>query len=133
MLALRRDVYNWPMDEQIYEAIVRDALEALPEPHREQLEHVAIVIEKSPPPGHRGILLGRYEGIPLTAWGRDVNGKLPDKISLFQESIERIAQTPEDIPHIVRETLWHEIAHYFGFGHEKIHEMEKRWKAKRAK
>ena len=120
------------MDHQIYESIVRDAIDALPEQINTQLNDVLIVIDDVPPPHGKGILLGLYEGVPLTAWGRgEMNGKPPDKISIFTSSIERIAKTPEEIPHLVRETLWHEIAHYFGFDHDRIGDMEKRWREKR--
>jgi predicted Zn-dependent protease with MMP-like domain len=119
------------MDRAQYEAIVRDAVDALPDHLREQLKDVAIVIEDVAPKKGRGVLLGLYEGIPLTTWGREMGSQLPDKITLFRESIELVAETPEEIPHLVRETLWHEIAHFFGFEHNKIHEMEERWKEKR--
>jgi predicted Zn-dependent protease with MMP-like domain len=119
------------MDLILYETIVRDALSTLPEKLRTPLQDVAIIVEDEPPPGHPGILLGLYEGVPFTAWGRDFNGKPPDKITLYRASIERVAHSPEEIPHLVRETLWHEIAHYFGYGHDHIRDMEARWRAAR--
>lgn len=119
------------MDLQTYETIVRDTVDALPQQLREQLKDVAIVIEEQAPPQEKGILLGLYEGVPLTAWGKGMSPQLPDKITLFQQSIELVAKTPDEIPAIVRETLWHEIAHYFGFGHDRIHIMEERWRRKR--
>lgn len=75
-------------------------------------------------------LLGLYEGVPLTAWGRDAGGKLPDKITIFQEPIERIALSPADIPRVVRETVWHEIGHHFGLSEERVRQLEKRWAAR---
>lgn len=120
------------MERAQYEAIIRDTIDALPDHIREKLNDVAIVIEEKSPPQKRGVLLGLYEGVPLTAWGRDMAVKLPDKITLFTSSIEVVAQSEERIPDIVRETLWHEIAHYFGFEHDHIHEMEKRWREKRS-
>ena len=119
------------MDHELYEAIVRDTVDALPEHLRDQLKDVAIVIEEEAPPQKKGILLGLYEGVPLTAWGKGMGPQLPDKITLFKQSIELIAKTPKEIPALVRETLWHEIAHYFGFDHDKIHQMEKRWRERR--
>ncbi len=115
----------------MYEAMIVDVVDALPEQLRDQLKDVAIVIEKHAPPQKKGILLGLYEGVPLTTWGKGMGSQLPDKITLFKRSIELVARTEEEIPALVRETLWHEIAHYFGFDHDKIHQMEKRWRAKR--
>lgn len=121
-------------DTDVFEGYVREALEAVPEHLRAQMSDVIIVIEDRPRPGQnrnrKGLLLGLYEGVPLTEWGRDYNGKLPDKITIFRQSIEAVAESPEEIPRITRETVWHEVAHFFGFGHDKIHEMEKRWRAK---
>ncbi len=121
------------MDHQTYEAIVKDTVDALPDQLREKLSDVLIAIEEDPPPHRKGILLGLYEGVPLTTWGRDFNGKPPDKITLYRASIERVARSPEEIPSLVRETLWHEIAHYFGFDHDHIGRMEERWRAQRKK
>jgi predicted Zn-dependent protease with MMP-like domain len=116
------------MDPQIYETIVREALSALPAHLRGALKDVLIVIEDEQPPSRPGILLGLYEGVPLPAWGRDFSGKLPDKITLFRASIERVAGSEERIPAIVRETVWHEIGHYFGLDHRQIRKMEERWR-----
>ena len=119
------------MNYEQYETIVQDTVDALPEQLRDQLKGVAIVIEDKAPPQKKGILLGLFQGVPLTAWGKGMGPQPPDKITLFQQSIERVAKTPEDIPALVRETLWHEIAHYFGFDHDHIHHMEERWRANR--
>ena len=57
---------------------------------------------------------------------------MPDQITLFAHAIESEAENEEEIPHIVRETLWHEIAHHFGFDHDAMHDMEERWRNKRS-
>lgn len=120
------------MERAVFETYINEAIADLPEKIRTHLNDVAIVVEDVPATRRtRGLLLGLYEGIPLTAWGRGFAEKPPDKITLFKENIEAVANTPEDIPHIIRETLWHELAHYFGFDHDHIHTMEKRWRAKR--
>lgn len=119
------------MDRTAFELCIDQALKELPEEIQEQLKEVAIVVEEHPRMHGRGLLLGLYEGIPLTAWGRGHAQKLPDKITLFMESILTVARTPEEIPHIIKETLLHEIAHYFGYDHDHIHEMERRWREKR--
>lgn len=126
-----------PLELPAFERIVNDTVATLPQQFQDALKEVVIVIELRQPPmrlsGH-GTLLGLYEGVPLTEWGRDYSGKLPDKITLFKENIEAYAKTPEELPDVIRETLLHEIAHYFGYDHDKIHDMEKRWrKQSRAK
>lgn len=123
----------YPMEPQTYEIIAQEALSALPAHLRDALQDVVIVIENDPPRGHHGMLLGLYEGVPLSAWGRDFSGKLPDKITLFRSSIERVAESPEQIPAVIRETVWHEIGHYFGLDHRQIRKMEERWRKRREK
>jgi len=125
--------------DPLYDDAIAEALDALPSRICEAMKDVVIIVEERPsrrpdayPIRHGQVLLGLYEGVPLTAWGREWNGKPPDKITLFREPIEKVAGSPENVPRLIRETLWHEIAHYFGFGHEKIHAMEKRWRTRRS-
>lgn len=119
------------MQRADYEAIINDAISALPETMQSRLNEVAFVIDEQAAPQHDELLLGLYEGIPLTEWGRDQVSTLPDKITLFVRAIEESVETDDEIPDAVRETLWHEIAHFFGFEHDKIDEMERRWQERR--
>ena len=67
-------------------------------------------------------LLGLYEGVPITA--RENYGfVLPDKITIFQRSIEGICETREEVIEEVRETVIHEVAHHFGIDDAALHEM----------
>lgn len=120
------------MERETYDAIVRETIDALPPRLREQMRDVVVVIEDRPQRGRRRHLLGLYQGVPITEWGKGgVVAALPDQITLFAHAIEAYAVSEEEIPHVVRETLWHEIAHHFGFDHDVIHEMEARWKSQR--
>ncbi len=124
------------METQEFQRLIDKTIESLPPQFREKLEGVAVCVE--PLPGsHHGVrkgsrsLLGLYEGVPFTEWNRDFSGKLLDKITLFQQNIEEFAESPDEIPHVIRETLLHEIGHHFGLDHDRIGKMEKRWKAAR--
>jgi predicted Zn-dependent protease with MMP-like domain len=120
-----------PLSDAEFDRIVQEAIVALPKHIQEKLHDVAIAVEPRAK-GPRGeTLLGLYEGVPLTAWGRNYSGKATDKITLYKETIEAYAHTPEEVPNVIRDTLLHEIAHYFGFDHDKIHIMERRWRAAR--
>src|SRR5688500_4277817 len=62
------------IDDHDLEALVVDALERLPEPFRERLGSVAIVVEEEPTPDQLASvrahgLYGLYQGVPRTAWG----------------------------------------------------------------
>jgi predicted Zn-dependent protease with MMP-like domain len=124
--------YCGPMDRTEFDRIVNETILTLPPQFQQALENVAIVIEDvqthANSGGMRGVLLGLYQGTPITTWGRDYSGKLPDKISLFKDNIEWAAGSPDRVPETIRTTLLHEIAHYFGYDHDKIHRMERRWR-----
>jgi predicted Zn-dependent protease with MMP-like domain len=111
------------MKQEDFEMLVAEALENLPENIQKKMENVAIIVQENPTAeqlkqtGVRqgSLLLGLYEGIPQTAWGRGFGGNLPDKITIFQSPIEQFAFNPEEIKKLVKNTVIHEIAHHFGF------------------
>lgn len=112
----------------IFEELVADALDSLPEEIEQAMENVEVVVEDEPPPEmmaglHRsGELLGLYQGIPLTR--RDYySNVLPDKISIYRGPITRLARTPEGIKDQVRRTVIHEIAHHFGIDDARLEEL----------
>ena len=68
------------------------------------------------------ILLGLYEGLPLTdRYNYDM--VLPDKITLFQQPIESICDTDEDVIREVQDTVVHEVAHHFGIDDDRLHQF----------
>jgi predicted Zn-dependent protease with MMP-like domain len=63
-------------------------------------------------------LLGLYEGVPLTAYGR-IGG--PEIITIYQNTIERYCDwDPNRIREQVRHTVLHEVAHHFGIDHDEM-------------
>lgn len=90
-----------------------------------------IVIERRPTARERklggigpgGTLLGLYHGIPITQRGEYYNLVVPDKISIYQEPIESICETDDDIREQVRITVLHELGHYFGIDDDRLHEL----------
>lgn len=111
-----------------FQDLVADALDSLPEEFAQRMENVEVVVEPEPPPEMlaqlpRGVtLFGLYHGVPLTRRGQYGN-VLPDKISIYEGPITRIARTPERITHQVRKTVIHEIAHHFGISDARLHEL----------
>ncbi|MBP7770645.1 MAG: metallopeptidase family protein [Candidatus Pacebacteria bacterium] len=98
-------------------------------------------------------LLGLYHGVPHTARGDyyGVGGTLPDTITLYQGPIEEEAaelvvqsqkgqmegktwpsgpeRAPDDlfgsaVRKVVRETIWHEVAHYMGYDEHQVRGRE---------
>jgi predicted Zn-dependent protease with MMP-like domain len=70
-------------------------------------------------------LLGLYEGIPLPSRGDGYSGVLPDVITIFKRPHEATAAGLEGLRREVHQTVWHEVAHYFGLDHGQIHSLEK--------
>lgn len=126
------------MEKDEFESLVEQAVRDLPGEIRQKMNNVAILVEASPAPeqmrkvGVRqaGTLLGLYEGVPETSWGKGFGGNLPDKITIFQESIERFARTSEEIKKLVKNVVWHEIAHHFGINEREARKLEQKWNLK---
>ncbi len=121
------------MKKSKFEKLVREGIGAIPKKFREKIDNAAIVIEDWPnqeqlrktriPAGFS--LFGLYEGVPQTKRG-NYGMVLPDKITIFKGPIERLARSDAEICEIVKNTVWHEIAHHFGIGEKGIRELEKK-------
>ncbi|WBL35224.1 metallopeptidase family protein [Tepidiforma flava] len=72
--------------------------------------------------GPNDLLLGLYHGIPLTRRGDNYNLVVPDKISIYQDHIEAICETDDEIREQVRKTVLHELGHYFGIDDDRLHD-----------
>ncbi|MGB2762688.1 MAG: metallopeptidase family protein [Minisyncoccales bacterium] len=124
------------MLEKDFEKLVKKAIVRLPQHIQKKMDNVAIVVKKRPSQyeleetGTKigGMLLGLYQGVPKTAWGRGFGMILPDKITIFQDSIEQITSSQEEIKELVKIVVWHEIAHHFGFSEKQIRSLETKWK-----
>ena len=114
--------------EHVFEDLVAEALDSLPDEIVDMMSNVEVVVEAEPPadflrdlpPG--STLLGHYHGVPLTGRGY-YDAALPDKISIYEGPITRMARTPEAIKEQVRRTVLHEIGHHFGLDEDRLHEL----------
>lgn len=125
------------ISQKEFEELVRNGIRAIPEKFLRRLENVDIVIEEKPTVFQQKklksrkdvLLLGLYEGIPQI--NRGFYGQvLPDKITIFKKATEELANSREDIKRIVRDTVWHEIAHHFGLNEREVRRAEKIRKTK---
>jgi predicted Zn-dependent protease with MMP-like domain len=118
-------------DEQFDQAITT-ALDELPQSYVDNMKNVVIVMADDPTQEQRSklklrcheTLFGLYEGIPLTQRGAGYNLVLPDKITLFKNPLMLASLDLGHFKKQVKHTLWHEIAHHYGLGHDNIHEIE---------
>ncbi len=118
-----------------FEELVNEGIKAIPKGFLEKLDNMDIIIEEEPTSEQLrklkirsgSFLFGLYEGVPQTKrWG--YSQVLPDKITIFKNPIEKVAQSEEKIKEIVRNTVWHEIAHHFGMDEKRVKEAESRRK-----
>ncbi len=109
------------MERDAFEKLVAEAIDEIPAEFLARLKNVAVVIEdelseeqiKKLKLRKDLTLLGLYEGVPQTKRG-EYTMALPDKISIFKNSIELVSQSPAEIKKLVQDTVRHEIAHHFG-------------------
>ncbi len=114
-----------------FDSLISRAMSELPQKYIQGLDNVAIVYADDPDEHQRkksdlqpgSLLLGLYEGIPLTKRGAGYTFVLPDKITLFKNPILAVTNTPDQLFEQIKHTLWHEIAHYYGLNHNDIHKL----------
>jgi len=98
--------------------LVTKALSGLPEEFQSRLENIVVLIEDHPPKDMPNTL-GLYEGVPLTE--RTSDGiSFPDRITLFKGPIEHCCRTEKEIESEVRQTVLHEVGHFFGLEEEQL-------------
>lgn len=124
------------MDRRRFEALVAEALDALPAKYRALLENVAVVVEDRPSPEVAAefddTLLGLFDGVPRTEASVWDSGRGPNRVLLFRGNIEDYAReaagaegrpVEEIIREEVRLTVLHELGHYFGLGEEALEDV----------
>ena len=119
----------YEVDVEVLEDMVARAIGELPEVFTSRLDNLAIVVEESVRGGdfgsatQAGVLLGVYQGVPLTARGSGYGMTLPDRIVVFQRPLERLARDEAHLYELVRHTVQHEIAHHFGISDARLREL----------
>jgi predicted Zn-dependent protease with MMP-like domain len=118
------------IDRKDFEALVREALEELPQEFAERLDNVAVVVEEEPNPEvlrELGLdlhevedeLFGLYTGTPLSDRGVEYTG-VPDKIDIYMGPILRACDSAREVVREVKETVIHELGHHFGLEDEEM-------------
>ncbi|MGH9023732.1 MAG: metallopeptidase family protein [Acidimicrobiia bacterium] len=120
------------MTHNEFEALVERALRTLPRRFKEKIANVAIVVEDwaddetlreldiEPP----DTLYGLYRGIDLTHRDTSYGNVLPDTIHIYQGPIEEDCADATEMAELVRDTVIHEIGHYFGLDDDTMEGIE---------
>ena len=120
------------MRREKFEEIVEKGIKAIPEKFLRKLNNVAIVVEDEPTAAQKKklnihpdwALFGLYEGVPQVSRGANYSAVLPDKITIFKKPIEDEAADEKDVEEMVKNTVWHEIAHHFGMDEARVRRAE---------
>lgn len=127
--------YTLDMERAEFETLVAEGFERLPKQVREKIRNVAFLVEGEPSrkdKANEGLrddetLLGLYKGVPLSFRGEEygVGATMPDTITLYQRPIEEAAREDGlDIRDVIRDTVWHEVAHHFGIDEDGVRRRE---------
>jgi predicted Zn-dependent protease with MMP-like domain len=111
------------MSPREFDRLVDEAIADIPLRFRKRLKNVVFVVEPEPrEPG----LLGLYQGRPLTERSVGEPYRFPDRITIYQGPHERMARDAAELRRSVGETVWHEVAHYFGMDEAMVQRAERR-------
>jgi len=122
------------MSPNEFDKLVAAAYARIPARFRKRMKNIAMMVESEPTPHQLArtrvapgsTLLGLYEGRPLTRRSVFEPFAMPDRITIFQGPHERLAQSPEHLAKMVEDTVWHEVAHYFGMNELQVRAAERR-------
>jgi predicted Zn-dependent protease with MMP-like domain len=120
------------MTRRQFEMFVERSLRRLPRAFREKLANIAVVVEAWPDEDtltEMGIeppdtLYGLYRGVDLPRRDSSYGNVLPDTITIYQGPIEEDCADEAEMADVIRDTVVHEIGHYFGLDDETLHRIE---------
>jgi predicted Zn-dependent protease with MMP-like domain len=127
------------MDRECFVKLVEEVLDALPVEFRKRIHNLAVLVEDRPPKRLSrktrasaqkagsdktdSVVLGIFQGVPATKRSVfDLSGG-PDRIVLYQKNIESVCSNVAEIRHEVRQTVLHEMGHYFGMDEAQLKDV----------
>ncbi|MFP4104657.1 MAG: metallopeptidase family protein [Phycisphaerae bacterium] len=116
--------------ESEFADLVDEAIQTLPSDFRKHLRNLTVIVQARPDEQllraidmEGKMLLGLYQGIPVTRKSVRRPVELPERILIFQENIEAVCRSEEDVIQRVRKVVLHEVGHHFGFGEEELRRL----------
>ena len=119
------------LTEEEFDSIAKRAIRHVPTEIRQHLDNMVISVRKRPsrrmlrelgvPPGET--LFGIFEGIPLIERSVTEPPLYPDTILIFQEPLEEMCDTVEQLEEEIAITVVHEVAHFVGMSEERLAEL----------
>ncbi len=125
------------MKREHFIPLVEEVLESLPTQFRKHIHNLAVIVEDKPrqrrrPQGIAGqirsvkprrLLLGVFRGVPATQKSVFDLWTEPNRIILYQKNIEAVCRNETEIRHEVRQTVLHELGHYFGMDEAQLKDV----------
>lgn len=119
------------VDDKLFEEYIEEGIAAISPLYQKHLKNVAFIVEDEPTLEQRvklnlypnETLFGLYEGVPLPQ-RQGTTKLLPDKITIFKKPMEAASNSLQAVKEQVRHTIWHEVAHYYGLDHQRIHQLD---------
>jgi predicted Zn-dependent protease with MMP-like domain len=111
------------LSQREFDELVERAVRKIPPEFRSRLHNVHFVVEAEGPSPN---LLGLYHGVPLPHRSVHQAFTMPDRITIYQRPHERLARGGADLEKLVEETVWHEVAHYFGMDEPQVRAAERK-------
>ncbi|MBI3476681.1 MAG: metallopeptidase family protein [Acidobacteria bacterium] len=115
------------MERERFVTLVEGVLDALPRQFQERIHNLAVLVEDRPPRevarSRDGLVLGIYQGRPATEKSVFDLSQGPDRIVIYQKNIEAVCSTEAEIRHQVRQTVLHELGHYFGLDEDALKDV----------
>ncbi len=124
------------MDRKRFSRLVARSLDTLPEEFRQHIHNVAILVQDEPrsrsrrstsfgagPRNSHELVLGVFEGVPATKKSVFDVPLGPNRIVLYQKNIEKVCHNDAEIQHEIRQTLLHELGHYFGLTEDELSDV----------
>jgi predicted Zn-dependent protease with MMP-like domain len=119
------------VSQKDFDRIVKRSISHIPREIRRHLENILIAVQERPSRTllkEMGLfphktLLGIYRGVSLEKRSVTAPPLYPDTIFLFQEPLEEMCDTIEEMEQQIEKTVVHEIAHYFGISEERLADL----------
>lgn len=108
------------MEPDRFDELVRHALDTVPDELARHIDNVVVLVEDTSGDPN---LLGLYHGVPLTRRDGGYLMALPDRITIYRAPILARCRDDDEVVEEVRITVVHEIAHHFGIGDARLHEL----------
>lgn len=115
------------------DTLAREALDVLPPGLKKFTEGVIVQVEDFPDDEICAEMelespfdiLGLYQGVSLAEKRIEASGGTPDMVFLYRRPIlDYWCETGEDLAHVVRHVLIHEIGHHFGYTDDEMETLD---------